>query len=284
MSWLARCRVPVTLSVLAGALLVACGHQTGEPRALTASESALLTDAEQSLIRECMLDQGFQLWVSPTPPEAADQLFPYGVDDVRWAQAHGYGTDVRQDRASDPNVRYVQGLSADRRSAYGLALNGGGPSAPGVTVTLPNGLVMGHSTGGCMATADTRLYGDYQAWFQAKSMTDYFDQARQQSVLADAAYVGASAKWSACMRTAGFADPTPQAAREKFLDAPMPQPRALEIGTATQDARCTNETGLATTARTLDQRYANTSSARSYRDDEQRIALAALGTAKSLTS
>jgi hypothetical protein len=274
----------VALAVLAGALLVACGNQTGEPRALTPSETALLADAEQALIRECMLDQGFQLWVSPTAPEAADQLFPYGIDDVRWAQAHGYGTDVRQDRASDPNVRYVQGLSADRRAAYGRALNGDGPSAPGVTVTLPNGLVMGHSTTGCVATADTRLYGDYQAWFQAKSMTDYFDQARRQSVLADAAYVAAAAKWSACMRTAGFDYPTPRVAREKFLDASTPESRALEISTATQDAHCTNETGLANTAHTLDDRYANTPSAQSYRDTERSLSLAALGTAKSLTS
>ncbi|MEV6644355.1 hypothetical protein [Amycolatopsis sp. NPDC051371] len=65
-------------------------------------------------------------------------------------------------QADNPNARYVRNLPAARRTAYGLALNGG-PSAPGVTVTFPNGLVIGHSSTGCVAQADARLYGDYRS-------------------------------------------------------------------------------------------------------------------------
>jgi hypothetical protein len=155
----------VGLALLAGGLVVTTGHgrpaaQAGGPRAPSAAETALLARAEQALVEKCLVAKGFRVWTTPVAVDTADRLFPYGLDDVRWAQAHGYGTDQYGVRADDPNLRYVQSLPAERQDAYGLALNGGGPSAPGVTVTLPNGLVKGHSSAGCVAEADARLYGD----------------------------------------------------------------------------------------------------------------------------
>jgi hypothetical protein len=292
MNGFARVRKPaltaVGLAVLVGGLVATAGHgrptaPVGGPRALNAAETALLARAEQALVEKCLVAKGFRVWTIPVAADPADRLFPYGLDDVRWAQAHGYGLDQSGVRADDPNLRYVQSLPAARRAAYGRALNGGGPSAPGVTVTLPNGLVKGHSSTGCVAEADAHLYGDYPAWFRAESMAGYFDQARQDSVLGDPAYAAAAAAWSACMRRAGFAYATPQAARSAFLEAPTPRPRQLEIGTATAEAHCAGDTGLTATARRLDEHYADPPQAKTFRDTEQRLALAALSTAESVT-
>ncbi|MFJ5731746.1 hypothetical protein [Streptomyces paradoxus] len=176
-------------------------------------------DTEQDLLRQCMRQEGFRLWKVPLEPVPEQREFPYVVDDVKWAREHGYGSDIRQRaerlRAEDPNRRYFEGLSSERRAAAKAALHGrdrsGGPS-----VTLPGGGVVRRSGDGCTAQAQTRLYGDFARWFRAKTFTDNLTGLRMARVTAEPAFRKAVKNWSSCMRGTGHAYDDPGQARRAF--------------------------------------------------------------------
>ncbi|MGW6647384.1 hypothetical protein [Streptomyces iakyrus] len=120
----------------------ATGSEPAAPRPLGARDREPLHDTEQALLQQCMRQQGFRLWKVSLDPVPEQREFPCVVDDVKWAREHGCGSDIRQRaerlRTEDPNRRYFEGLSAERRAAAKAALHGrdreGSPS-----VTLPGG-------------------------------------------------------------------------------------------------------------------------------------------------
>ncbi|GAA3131974.1 hypothetical protein GCM10010521_17370 [Streptomyces rameus] len=135
--------------------------------ARTGTSRQVLAVAEQLPERDCMRRHGFRFWVVARATARRD--FPYLLDDIGWARAHGYGAEqrvaLRRAAAIDPNKHYLLSLPPDRRPAVVAAL--AGPRPEGLTADLPNGIRVTHSDTGCTAEAERRLYGDLPAWFRA---------------------------------------------------------------------------------------------------------------------
>lgn len=88
------------------------------PRPVTAQEAKLLDRAQQILVRRCMSRHGFKVWITSRTVLPHARRFMYVVDDVAWAQKHGFGVDIERRvakrRRSDPNRRYFSSLSPSR--------------------------------------------------------------------------------------------------------------------------------------------------------------------------
>ncbi|MEU4775397.1 hypothetical protein [Micromonospora sp. NPDC023644] len=222
------------------------------PVAVTADDRRVLDRAEQLLTRECMNRAGFQLWLGPPKRTDEPRVFPYVVDDVEWARAHGFGTDLIEAanarRLADPNQRYFAALPRDRRAAALVALNGARPE--GLEARLPSGGVIRHSAEGCTAQAWHRLYGNLAAWYRSSKVVAQLASLRERRVLADPAWTAALRPWSQCLRQRGYPVDTPGQLREHVAD----RGRAAEVAAAVAEARCA-EGGLAATARALDARH-----------------------------
>ncbi|MFF7871178.1 hypothetical protein ACFZCT_32705 [Streptomyces qaidamensis] len=243
----------------------ATGSKRAAPRPLDDTERELLHDTEQTLLRQCMRQEGFRLWKVSLKPVPEQRAFPYVVDDVKWAREHGYGSDIQQRaerlRAEDSNRRYFEGLPVERRAAAKAALHGrdrkGGPS-----VTLPGGGVVRRSGDGCTAQAQTRLYGDFARWFRTKTFTDNLTGLRMAGVSAEPAFRKAVKDWSSCMRGKGHAYDDPGQARRAFT-APAAgrtaaadgRSRSAEVGTAVAEAECARGSGLSEVAERLHRRH-----------------------------
>ncbi|WP_327234041.1 hypothetical protein OG349_08525 [Streptomyces sp. NBC_01317] len=265
-----RRAVAMTAAAAVALATVSCGVSDSRPvagkqptteygtRPLTEQDKDLLHDAEESLTRSCMASRGFKTWVVPRKPLPEDREFPYVIDDVPWASAHGYGSDIRarrdQLRVSDPNRRYFGGLSPRERERALDALHGE-PSARRLEARTPDGATLGRVDGGCTALAQKRLYGDLAVWFRVTTVTDALNKIRYSQVTADTDYADSIRKWSACMRERGSRYADPHEARAAFLDPDKAVPRVREIRTAVTEAECAISSGLSDTARRLDRRY-----------------------------
>ena len=140
------------------------------------SETSLLVNAEQVLIRDCMRRQGFAYWPIPVSLAYPAVRFPYVISSVSWARRHGFSGALMPDIRRDPNQRYYSQLTAAQQTVYSDALVGS-PGSPGVTTPLPTGGIDGHSADGCQATADAELYGNYPAWFKANTVALYLPRS-----------------------------------------------------------------------------------------------------------
>jgi hypothetical protein len=222
-------------------------------------EQDSLYRAEQAAFGDCLRARGFRYWPVPQPAPSVFQLFPYVIDNVAWAKAHGFGDD--QLPASGPmvaanlNARYIASLSPSRRQALGLAENGDGPRGPGVTVKLPFGVEVGHSTSGCTATAEGILYGSFPDWFRAENVVDSLSSLWQADVVGDPRFAAAVRSWSRCMHDRNEPYASPGTAAQAFTSPVRVMPRALAIRAATAEAECARATGLAATARALNAHY-----------------------------
>ncbi|MFJ9077454.1 hypothetical protein ACIRO3_19765 [Streptomyces sp. NPDC102278] len=237
-------------------------RESGPAREPSAAQSRLLERAEQILISECMAGRGFVYAVTePVREGEAQRTFPYGVDDVDWARAHGYGgRDERaaaEARRADPNQRYFARLPAPRRAAARTALMGASPV--GLTATTPTGMTLTAGSEGCMADAQRALYGDLPGWFRVKVVTMNLRPVREARVREDARWTEAVGQWSACMRAAGRPYATPADSRRAAVEATagVPPERADETETAlaVTEATCATGTSLARVSRTLDRAH-----------------------------
>jgi hypothetical protein len=255
------------------------GSAVREP---TAREKSRLHRAEELLLRDCMRHKGFVYRpVSDTPvPDARD--FPYVIDDVSWARAHGYGTDIERKaariRQTGVNQRYFRSLPAARRAQALRAANGVSPQ--GISARTPDGMVLQRSADGCRSQAERSLYGDLRTWFQATVTMESVEQMRRPRVLADPRFARAVRPWAACMAGAGLVYASPAELRAKALPAgrATPLPRQREIRLAVAEARCAISSGLAAKARYLDRGH-TARLERQYRselDTAHRLQLAAL--------
>ena len=67
-----------------------------------------------------------------------------------------------------------------QQAAYNLTLDGT-PDRP-LSVTVPSGLVVTQSSHGCLAGAETALYGNFAAWFRAETISNNLLPAIQPKV------------------------------------------------------------------------------------------------------
>ncbi|MFG1603219.1 hypothetical protein [Actinoplanes sp. NPDC049265] len=196
-----------------------------------------------------MRRQGFAYTVVEPAPDPGD--FPYGNDDALFAARHGFGIAYAKEavdatRERDPNRRYLAGLSAERREAYGVALDG--DRADPVRVVLPDGAALHQSGRGCTSDAQRRLYGDLAAWLRTRTLVERLALDAGPGVAADPRYRAALATWAACMSRRGYRVTDPQHLRELVPPATHGGPGAAEIRAATAEAGCASGARLVTTA------------------------------------
>ena len=225
------------------------------PREVTSQEKSVLRTAKQYLLRDCMRRHGF-VYRPATGSIPAKPDFLYVIDDVAWAQAHGYGTDI--DRAiarlkeEDPNQRYFQSLPEERRREALAAANG---SRMDLTVTTPDGARLSRSREGCQAESERTLYGDLDTWFRARSSMDALPMMASQHVLNDARFTAKVRAWAVCMRAAGHPYASPSDLRKHTAAQKPALSAAQERTLAVAEARCAGTSGLARTADALDEKY-----------------------------
>jgi hypothetical protein len=230
-----------------------------EARELSTGERQTLARAEKLLTRDCMRREGFSFWVTDQPPRSGDELFPYVVDDEQWAASHGYGRDILERReelaADNPNQRYFRSLSAPRRSAAVMALNGREPV--GLEAEVPGMGTVRHSDQGCEAQAQRTLYTDLPRWYQVRKVTEALDIQVRSAVVNDQRFGKSVQRWSGCMRAAGYAYASPPEARKGFLRTADPEKSDAgnEIRTAVAEARCADSSGLSEQARALERSH-----------------------------
>jgi hypothetical protein len=245
--------LPPKVLVVCGLVAGGCGSPAPAAPAAAArslSPAAKLWLAEEILISRCMAGHGFRYVVTSAASAPQPPTFPYGINDVAWARAHGYGlagqARLARQQHDNPNARYVASLPARRQAAYNLALDGSPQHR--LSVTVPNGLVVTQSADGCLATAEARLYGNFAAWFHADTISGNLLPAIAPKVYASPRFRRALAAWSACVRAAGHPAATPNDLRNQ---ATVGGP-ALERELAVTDATCNLRTRLAATGQALD--------------------------------
>ncbi|MFD9885906.1 hypothetical protein ACFWZT_31125 [Streptomyces alboflavus] len=248
-------------AVLLVVSLAACGSGTAgpaatggpdeAPRRLGDTERYRLAHAEQVLIADCMAGRGlpYRVWL----PLSVAESRPVGpvLDDPRWAREHGYGSRIEAKAAAakreNPNLAHLKSLTGTRRTAYLDALTGG-PDAPEMKVTLPNGATITSKLGGCTAYAKKRLYGDRRTWFTAERTTTNLTPLYAAKLTRAPAYRAALTSWSRCARTHGYTLASPAAARERLRTRipklPADARFTAEVRLAVTEARCARETRL----------------------------------------
>ena len=259
------------------------------PARLSAADSQRLYLAEQILIRRCMKHLGFRYWIVPfgdlpamTPREAL------AIPSLTAAKIHGFHpASASRPFNQAPADAYYSMLSPRRRAAWTGAITGdpgGARRIPAVQVRLPQGLVMGHSRLGCVASAEGRLYGDYRAWFAAENTVQALRAMALQAVPHARTYVRATRRWSRCLSSRGYTAASPPQFRSAVTRRTRTYPTAREIAAATASAACAGSTGLARVALDLQRHYWN-GLARHYRKEistYRKLAVAALPVAESI--
>ncbi|MFF5968752.1 hypothetical protein ACFY64_34660 [Streptomyces collinus] len=176
-------------------------------------------------------------------------MFPYVIDDKRWAAANGYGRGIRERRKAsagrDPNRRYFDRLTTERKAAAITALDG--PAPEGLEADVPGMGKIRHSDQGCASDAQRELYTDLRAWYRAKKVTDALARSVPVAVARDPKLVPTTRQWATCMRERGHPYDMPQQARDHFAG----RPEAGEFATAQAEAACAQLSGLASTVREL---------------------------------
>ncbi|MGW0732765.1 hypothetical protein [Streptomyces sp. NPDC002851] len=246
------------------------GPDTGRTRLADLTELTELTDAQQAtvdraqerLIKQCMAGRGF--WYGEARQLTGDELKTpgYVLDDPRWARKHGYGGRIQRamdrERHADPNVAYYRKLSRERQLRWSDALYGG-PGAGTVEARLPGGGTVSTATEGCNAEALRELYGDLKTWFPAEKTAAGLRALYEPRIKRDKRFVAAVHSWARCMRDKGHRYRGPAALRDQLptLTRGLSDGRAhaVEVGLAVDEAACARSSGLARTARDLEDRF-----------------------------
>ncbi|WP_318208770.1 hypothetical protein [Streptomyces sp. SJL17-1] len=238
------------------------GPGPGPAHEVTDTDRTLLRHTEQVLVERCMRAQGFSYWAGPRPTPDESFTVGYLLKDTDWARKNGYGSRVGRKvlaaRKTDPNLRYVDGLSPERRAAYLKALEGG-PGSRKLSVEAPGGGTIKRLLGGCEESAQVRLYGDPATWFRVSKVATNLTPLYVAELSRDPEFTRAQRAWSVCMRTAGQDYATPGAARDALpvLTRGLPEADAFatEVRLAVTEAECAGSSGFARTGSALVRRY-----------------------------
>lgn len=286
----------VGTALLASTALTGCGADSGpartaepagEGRALTKAERGLLEDAEGLLVRDCMRDRGFEIFLGETSNDADEPRSTpmYGNDDIAYARQHGLGIgDREQARDSDPNSRYVDGLSRTEQAEYSVALNGDPTDEEHmVTVDLPGGYRVSYNSESCRSVAKAELYGDFARWTTVETRVNNLSTTYGAKVAENKGYRKVLASWRTCMRDKGQPAESPTELRDQFMKHPEdPETTAAAVA----EAQCGKASGLVRVGSDLEARYR----AQAYDErpdliaDYQSMSVAGLRLARGLTS
>lgn len=270
-------RVLVSLCVAVAAVATGCadgGDEGGRraerdprprPPALTWQQELRVADAQQRLIRQCMDRQGFTYWEDRGLTLQESRPVRFVQDDVEWARTHGYGGRIEAKslrvRERNPNGTYRQSLSATRRAAFDIALDGG-DDAEMLRAPLPAGGEIRKRLGGCTEESERTLYGDPAAWFRTSKTVSGLGALYGEELMADRRLTSALRAWARCMKRAGQPYEDPGAARDavrgrtsRLGEARADEAFAAERGTAVADARCARETSLRAVATARETHY-----------------------------
>ncbi|TWD84908.1 hypothetical protein FB561_6104 [Kribbella amoyensis] len=254
------------------------------------ADQRVLEAAEDLVLSQCMSRAGFT-FRAVTIDRPNDRSYPYAIDDVDWARSHGYGIadDVaaRAVRRPDPNLVALRAMTPAERQQYLEALNGSGRTT--VTVGAPSGGTAGTNADGCTAEARRTLFGDHDGWFRASTVAVNLDSAViVPEVVRSPRLRPALERWSNCLRTKGFADRDPLAARDRIGElagrVDLDRLRRDEQAVAVAEAECSVRSGYVATAERLDRelgapiRRKNSDALQQYR----RLATAALPKARAI--
>jgi outer membrane murein-binding lipoprotein Lpp len=207
-------RRPRGLKVLAAAcgllILAGCGGGKAPADQVSLDEQVGLDDEgllerqkqAENVISECMKTQGFDY--VPVDPQAqkAALVGQAGMSSEDFEKQFGYGITTLYDKrlqqtAIGPNKDIRDRLGDADRAAYDRALYGDDPTA-----TFQVALDHGDFTrlGGCTKQAADKVFGGTALVQTLQSKLDEVDE----KIFADARMVKAVAKWSQCMREAGY--------------------------------------------------------------------------------
>ncbi|MGW2283473.1 hypothetical protein [Streptomyces phaeochromogenes] len=258
--------------VAAFALLVGCGaaapdrpspeREPARPVPLTDADRAVTSRAEALLVQTCMKRKGHRYWVTAPLDEDETRSFGYVMDDVAWAQAHGYGSRIKQKvlraKKNDRNLSYRAGLATRAARTYVTDL-AGGPGSEIMTVRLPAGGQIRLATGGCEGEAVRKLYGEPERWFRADRIATNLTPLYVPDLVADQRFKTAQSRWAACMRAAGHPYRTPADIRSALPEVTSglsaAQAYRTEVRLAVAEATCARRTGFGDTLRALEEEH-----------------------------
>jgi len=160
----------------------------------------------ESLIRDCMKTKGFEYVPVDPVAQQADLVGQTGLSDEDFAAQYGYGLttlyEQRKRLGGGPNAAYRASLAPTDQAAYDRTLYGDDVSAT-FSVALDTGDYS--RLGGCTKDATNAVFGGIDI---LQSLQDKLDELDGR-IAADPRMTDAIAKWSACMRDAGFDLPEP---------------------------------------------------------------------------
>ncbi|WP_143608551.1 hypothetical protein [Streptomyces sp. CB03234] len=223
----------------------------------TKEQESLLWQAQSVLVGRCMRDRGFSYEVDTGNSATIRNEFPFGIDDLAWAERHGLaGPGTVQEagaRAGNPNQRYYETLTKEKQAAYMAALYGGRRNL--VSVKLDNGAVVRASQQGCTAAAERELYGDFPQWFTHSTVASQFKSSALSAAMKDPAYARAMNSWARCMAGLGHEVGSPQQLRQSFEERKAvmakEESRQLERTLAVAEATCVRREKIAQTGKRL---------------------------------
>lgn len=219
----------------------------------TAESIAARVTWRENLTATCMAAQGFEyVPFVPRPDEIEYEEGPI-PNTPEYADDYGYGLwrppasgGFRWERGEDPNDARINALSESGRAAYDDALLGQ------VISESQDGSIV--RDGGCAGAAETPV-GEETAYLVAVRRDA---QEFLASLWTDSRFAEVDAAWASCMADAGFADRSPDAARQRIeqalldatadLDGLAPEPAVVQEGfdeerrTAMADLACRDET------------------------------------------
>jgi hypothetical protein len=210
---------------------------------LSPAEYAEVARAKNILIAACMTRYGFS-WSAPTPTVPLQDR-RYGVIDLPAAQRYGYHLLPTDDPASAPVAQArISKKETDVLTGGQLLDDGTGKPRLMAGYTAPVRRVDGKEvpSGGCAQEAERKLLGRADLTSRAGVVSRINTGSFAES-LKDPVVKKAMARWSACMKEAGYdyADPLKSIASARLDSASVPP---SEIQLATADVKCKRSMGL----------------------------------------
>jgi len=237
-------------------------------------EDYVLRTVQEQLVADCMRRHGFTYLPNAfaddtgAPPPRSE-----GPGDLDAARTEGYGIvrAIRDHETAKPrtdrNTGALAGMTVEQRGAFLEALRGPSilASDPGVrsmvdSVPLPGGGRAYWYRDSCLAEARRALYGtDYE-----HNELGYAQAFLERDVLgkvdSDPEYQASLDAWRTCMRGRGFDDDLPGGAGRRLAAAyhegklSLEALGAQEVSTATADAECHAQAGIASARRAAEAR------------------------------
>jgi hypothetical protein len=236
--WLAA-----TVLLVAGC--TASGHEAPaalpDPRPLSGvlyvppANAALLHDAEEAAVRDCMQERGFEYHVIPVrDPWRLVEDNPYGLLQPDRAVDDGYGITVQRLGPStrDPNDKVLRRLSDAQRQRWQEALVGRKDGHR--KLVRPDGVAISYDPGACVESGFRSLYG--KPWTERFRALEGVGNQVVTATLHSAGYRAAERKWAACMAEEGHSYRTPGEPRteiqERVAKTPADSESLREAGRA----------------------------------------------------